>query len=233
MGISSSAASVNRLPNFSRCRSSTRHAEDSVTGSIHLERAAFQNAESRRALRRENSRPPGLDNSRFLRRDRFDAGAEERFVIEVDRGDDAISGSTTIGGVEPSAEAGFQHHDFDSARAAKPRTPSPSSVSKKLGCASISSRARRRSTARVNLSKAAHQACLGDQFAVDLDAFARIDQMRRSVEPGAEAAVRSAEAIMAQVEPLPLVPATWMKRPRPVRVAKLPRAESRCAPDPT
>ena len=44
--------------------------------------------------------------------------------------------------------------------------------------------------------------------------------MRRSVEAGLYPATRSAEAIMAHVEPLPLVPATWMKRVSALRFAQ-------------
>ena len=107
---------MNRLPNFSSCRSSTRHADDKRHRDVQFQRAAFQNAERLRALRRENRRTPGLENARLLRRNGFDARAEERFVIEVDRRDDRDLRVHHIGGVEPPAQPGFEHHDLNGGR---------------------------------------------------------------------------------------------------------------------
>ena len=54
--------------------------------------------------------------------------------------------------------------------------------------------------------------CFGDHFAVDPDALAKGDQVRGGEEAGAITVRAQMESIIAQTEPLPLVPATWMMR---------------------
>ena len=48
----------------------------------------------------------------------------------------------------------------------------------------------------------------GNRPAIDFDALSRLDQVRRGVEAGAKPASRRMVEMVAQVEPLPLVPAT-------------------------
>ncbi len=73
--------------------------------------ARASNTRATSARCRENTAgTPALQNARLLARDRFQALAQESFVIEIHRRDHAQLGHHHIRGIQPSAQPDFQHH---------------------------------------------------------------------------------------------------------------------------
>ncbi len=108
-------------------------------------------------------------------------------MIEVDRGDDDQFGIHEIRGVETSAEAGFEHHDFDSG-AGECHERHGRHGFEEAGVR-VDLLLREKEFHRgVHLVECRAPGGFGDPLAIDLNAFARIDQVGRSVEAGAEAA---------------------------------------------
>ena len=150
--------------------------------------------------------------ARFFKGDLGDGGAEEFFVVEVDGGQDGELGVNDIGGIQAAAHAGFKHHDFSPGGAEQDESHAGDRF--KVG--------------RVHVDVAVGQEALGggvdfiescgefrgaDGLAGDADALGGLGQVgaRNRARCGTPERRRAA-SIIEQVEPLPLVPATWTKR---------------------
>ena len=131
-------------------------------------------------LRRADDGHAGLDDPGFLARDERQGVAQPRGVIEVDGGEDRRGGRDGVGGVEPSAEAGFDDDDLR-VLAAQPVEGEGGVYSKNVGGGVQSAVSSRR---WVSPSATAD---FGDGATIEPDAFAEGNEVRRGVEAGAVA----------------------------------------------
>jgi hypothetical protein len=135
---------------------------------------------------------------RLLAADRLAVGPQVLGVVEVDAGDDRAVGVDRVHRVQPAAHAHFQDHQVqrrlrqraqddqvvnsNQVSVMPPRAPPPPRSA---------AAARRRRSSRP-----------------DAAALLEVHQVRLAVQPDAVAGLRAMASSMAQVEPLPLVPAT-------------------------
>ena len=125
-------------------------------------------------------------------------------MIVINRRDHGDDGQDGIRRIQSSAHPGFQNDDLASLFAGSGATPARSRFQRMSDADPSRERVREYSLGRCATS------VFADHFTVHLDALAKGDEVRGGEEAGAITCARQMESIIAQTEPLPLVPATWM-----------------------
>ena len=149
-----------------------------------------------------------LDDAGLFRGDFLDGMAEKIFVIEIDLRDDGDFRQQDVRGVETPAHADFAHRKFRRPRAAKYIEGHGGDALEKCRVRGQRPRGEQFLDDLVHARERGGEFGVGNFLAVQANALVDALQVRRSVEARAQARRAQNRSSIAEVEPLPLVPAT-------------------------